>query len=637
MKTLKLCKTGLICLLTAVMFSFVSCKDDDDETPKSSEKEISNFVLTAGGETFLGVVQEDKKTINFLVGLDFDQEYLKTATPTFEVSKGALADPASGKSQDFTKDVVYKVTAEDGSIKEWTVKKVVGTSSENSFTDFALKVGEVTLQGEIDAVNSTVWFTPTQDIWDLLPTAVPTFTLSLGATANPASGVAQDFSGEVTYTVTAHDGTAKEWTVKRTNRSGNEISYFEFKIGEGDDQVTVTGEIQEDGETVIFSLPLMGTDFTPSMLNVAPTILEISPGATVSPAHDAAQNFAQDVTYTVTAENGDQKTWTIKSEGYYVKQKWLSAGAAINLTVNETSVASIGDYLALGRTQMLLDKETGNVASAQLNVEGFATLNSNNPPFFVANDDAGNLVGCSFTSWSSSKIYFFKWTSATTAPTQILEFDATGLAFGRKFSVIGDVNGNGCIIAAEITQYANGVHYLWKITGGVVNPTPSIITTHAESNNLAYQTLTPINLTDNAPYYLGTTNTNIGAANEKYVNIQYNNGTDFTEIRGPYTQNDGPWAARGWGNMGFYYQKLFSLNNKNFMAVLHGQWANYLMTIVERNADGTHSFPIKAQFPRTVENTNNTGSLTVESSGDNIFIYAIGTREAVVCYQMSKL
>ena len=42
---------------------------------------------------------------------------------------------------------------------------------------------------------------------------VPTIVVSEGATVNPASGVAQDFTNPVTYTVTAQNGTTAEYTV----------------------------------------------------------------------------------------------------------------------------------------------------------------------------------------------------------------------------------------------------------------------------------------------------------------------------------------------------------------------------------------------------------------------------------------
>jgi len=45
----------------------------------------------------------------------------------------------------------------------------------------------------------------------------PSIILSAGATVNPASGVAQNFNGLFTYTVTAEDGeTAQDWVVTVT-------------------------------------------------------------------------------------------------------------------------------------------------------------------------------------------------------------------------------------------------------------------------------------------------------------------------------------------------------------------------------------------------------------------------------------
>jgi len=44
----------------------------------------------------------------------------------------------------------------------------------------------------------------------------PTITVSQYATISPASGVAQDFTNPVTYTVTAQDNSTKSWTVTVT-------------------------------------------------------------------------------------------------------------------------------------------------------------------------------------------------------------------------------------------------------------------------------------------------------------------------------------------------------------------------------------------------------------------------------------
>lgn len=48
-----------------------------------------------------------------------------------------------------------------------------------------------------------------------------------------------------------------------------------------------------------------------ALASVAPQQLTVSPGATISPAATAVQNFTVPVTYTVTAQNGTAKTWTV--------------------------------------------------------------------------------------------------------------------------------------------------------------------------------------------------------------------------------------------------------------------------------------------------------------------------------------
>ncbi|MBK6979872.1 MAG: DUF5018 domain-containing protein [Cytophagaceae bacterium] len=63
----------------------------------------------------------------------------------------------------------------------------------------------------IDIANKTISATlpSSSDLTKL----VPTITVSEKATISPATGVAQDFSNEVSYTVTAEDGSTAVWKV----------------------------------------------------------------------------------------------------------------------------------------------------------------------------------------------------------------------------------------------------------------------------------------------------------------------------------------------------------------------------------------------------------------------------------------
>ncbi|HMM12429.1 MAG TPA: alpha-amylase family glycosyl hydrolase, partial [Bacteroidales bacterium] len=80
-----------------------------------------------------------------------------------------------------------------------------------------------------------------------LNSLTPTITVSGGATINPASGVAQNFSSPVVYTVTAQDGiTTKQWTVTVTVAAPTPIGWANL-------QWPPTGNIQPGQEFMVYA------------------------------------------------------------------------------------------------------------------------------------------------------------------------------------------------------------------------------------------------------------------------------------------------------------------------------------------------------------------------------------------------
>jgi hypothetical protein len=223
-------------------------------------------------------------------------------TPVITLSRGATVTPASGTAQDFFSGagVTYTVTAEDGATKKTYVAKATRTLST------ACDVTAFTVDGvawHINGASITYTYPPETD--ETLP-LTPVITLSRGATVTPASGTAQDFfSGAgVTYTVTAEDGkTKKNYTAKatRTPRSACDITAF-----------TVNGTAWSiNGTSITYTYP----PETNETLPLTPAIT-LSPGASVTPASGAAQNFfnGTGITYTVTAEDGKtKKTYVAKA------------------------------------------------------------------------------------------------------------------------------------------------------------------------------------------------------------------------------------------------------------------------------------------------------------------------------------
>ena len=109
---------------------------------ESSEAKILSFVfdkeVAAVDSLVVGdvVINEESKTITFMVADTAKAEYLTALVPTIEVSDGATVTPASGVAQDFSngKIVTYTVTAEDGTVAEYKVSiasKVMSLTFEN--------------------------------------------------------------------------------------------------------------------------------------------------------------------------------------------------------------------------------------------------------------------------------------------------------------------------------------------------------------------------------------------------------------------------------------------------------------------------------------------------------------------------
>lgn len=130
----------------------------------------------------------------------------------------------------------------------------------------------------------------------------PTITISDYATIEPESGVAQDFTNPVYYTVTALNGTTVQYMVEAVvHDADNEKSIERFYF----EELEREGIIDEIAHKIECYVPA-GTDVT----ELVPTI-EVSEGATVSPASGEAQDFTHPVVYTVTAMNGTTAEYTV--------------------------------------------------------------------------------------------------------------------------------------------------------------------------------------------------------------------------------------------------------------------------------------------------------------------------------------
>ena len=243
---MKIKKFFTLLVLTGLVFS---CSSDDDPEPvqppvQSTEANILTFTLT--DQTGPATINASAATVEIEVENGTD---LSSLSPAFTVSAGASASPASGTSGDYSSQVTITVTAEDGTTtKAWSVDVSEATADvESSDTDIlTFSLPEETGGADIDDTAHTIAIEVANGTD--LTMLTPTFTISDGATADPASGTLGDYSSEVTITVTAEDGTTQDWTVNVTEASGGGgTTTVEF--GDGGVKATAIRNLVVDGVT----------------------------------------------------------------------------------------------------------------------------------------------------------------------------------------------------------------------------------------------------------------------------------------------------------------------------------------------------------------------------------------------------
>lgn len=274
----------------------------NEEEPSSAAAVVS-FELPGQ----LGTAQIDTESTTILVEMPVGTEVTSLA-PKIDISEGATIDPGSDVDADFSAPVVYQVTAEDGvTSRRWTVTVTFALSQEADIVAFtmggelrsafsSLTSNNVTIDPDQLAVMVEVSFGT--DVTSL----VPNIEVSAGATVDPASGLANDFTTPVEYTVKAQDGmTSKVWTVTVEVLASTATDITGFTV-EGQ---LAPASIDANAHTVSLEVS-QGTDLTSLEPQVA-----VSPGAILTPSSGESIDFSSEVIYTVTAEDGSTQEWLV--------------------------------------------------------------------------------------------------------------------------------------------------------------------------------------------------------------------------------------------------------------------------------------------------------------------------------------
>ena len=282
-----------------------------------------NAALSADDETKVGAYLARKYGLS--------TAYIPATTSTTEVAITAGSTPAAvGSALTFTATVLG--TAPRGNVTFFAGTTSLGTaplnaSAQASLTTRSLAVGAYSITAQYtgdsgntpstsDAVlvqianpNDIVTFTfpdPSATVIEgtaisvFLPSGTdltalaPTYTTVTGATGVPASGAVRNFTTPQTYVING----IKTYTVTVTLIENSAKDILACNFGS-------LGAPLIDGTIIVLAVPS-----SQSRLNLAPTFT-LSLMATISPASGSSHNFTNPVTYTVTANDGSTKAYTV--------------------------------------------------------------------------------------------------------------------------------------------------------------------------------------------------------------------------------------------------------------------------------------------------------------------------------------
>lgn len=356
---------------SALLIGLCACKPTEK---LSSEAEITSFTFDTSIEanlivTTVPVVNSVDGTIAFNVKADATDAQLAKLVPTITVSEGATVDPASGSTVDFSQSIVtFTVTAQDKSTTRIYSTTVTRDKPEepqepDSYPmdvlagDYlgkpTIKVGDLDIPGNlykkvsVKAVDdSTISLSMKNFVITLGGNRISVGDINIDKCAMGSDGKHYTFSGTQDLTIEALGDMTMKATVNGsfaeisekmfikidvalvstdgaltvnvaytgqiltgTESSEAKILTFTFdKSKEANSIVTSNPVINEDESTITFNVKADATDA--QLAALVPTIT-YSEKAHVDPAPGSTVDFNNPVIYTVVAQNGTERTYTV--------------------------------------------------------------------------------------------------------------------------------------------------------------------------------------------------------------------------------------------------------------------------------------------------------------------------------------
>ena len=320
-------------------------------TLPSSAKAIIEYFF---GDT-LGAIIGESISVTMPFGTDIKVLQAKFRTTGESVAVESTVQKSGTTPNDFSKPVVYTVTAENGTTATYTVNVTVAQNSAKAITAYSLGGVAGVITGE--SINVVVG--NKTDVKALIATFTTTGeSVAVGSIVQNSGTTPNDFSKPVQYTVHAQDGTTATYMVN-VKVASNGKTILAYSIN------GVAGVIT--GESIVVTLSHLGTSLKALTATFTTTGESVAVESTVQTSGTTPNDFSKPVVYTLYAQDGTTATYTVTAQlrayiGYY------PAGCIVKNTAD--SVA--------GNCECIKDISTGNIWYVSNQSESYQAWCSNN-------------------------------------------------------------------------------------------------------------------------------------------------------------------------------------------------------------------------------------------------------------------
>jgi hypothetical protein len=337
--------------IAITLLTVVGCEDDikfNDNIPDYTYSIIRDFKINGQSAT----INHTNAVITYTLPAGSD---ISSVPVEITLPEGATVDPASGSTVDFSDGPVIFTVTNNGISRKYTAT----VAAYGDPMIMTLSIGEHV--GVIDAVAGTI--TVTVGYQEDITKLTPLYIIPGGTTSTPQSGVAQDFTNPVKYTVVSNDGfTGKSYFVIVAKLPSPFVTSFMTS----EDVCGVSGVINNTDSTILMNVP-SGSNLS----SIAP-VINLTEGSSISPASGVAQDFSNGpVSYTVTSSAGETKTYAVTVRAVESTKKVVFIGEA-------DCISTLQDDDAKAAAEFLKSKYPNDFAYVKIqDITADALLNTN--------------------------------------------------------------------------------------------------------------------------------------------------------------------------------------------------------------------------------------------------------------------